>query len=161
MTIFSFDVSYIRLVFVKCPGEGSRFNHCQYYGSRKSYVNEFFNTSRCQILIWVCKVFCLFQQTFACEKVEGNIIYDEGQKFLRYSKKQTAQRNRVPSPIHDQSKNYQEKCCFYKIFTCNIQIMIYFFKKYHHPEPYSSLFSMLVRMYLIVNDFSFSLLYMT
>ena len=81
--------------------------------------------------------------------------------FLRYSKKQTAQRNRVPSPIHDQSKNYQEKCCFYKIFTCNIQIMIYFLKKYQHPAPYSSLFSMLVRMYLIVNDFSFQLLNMT
>ena len=84
MTIFSFDVSYIRLVFVKCPGEGNRFNHFKYYGSRKSYVNEFFNTSRCQILIWVCKVFCLFQQTFACEKVEGNIMKKDKTSPLKH-----------------------------------------------------------------------------
>ena len=32
------------------------------------------NSPRCEILIWVCKVFCLFQQTFAYEKVKGNII---------------------------------------------------------------------------------------
>ena len=32
------------------------------------------NTPRCQILIWVYKVFCLFQETFAFEKVKGNIM---------------------------------------------------------------------------------------
>ena len=54
------------------------------------------NTPRCQVLIWVCKVFCLFQQTFACEKVNDNIM--ERQKtlafkqfsLLRYFKKWTA-----------------------------------------------------------------------
>ena len=34
----------------------------------------FINTLRCQILIWLCKVFCLFQQIFPCEKVKSNII---------------------------------------------------------------------------------------
>ena len=72
MTIFSFDLIYIRLVL--CPGEGSRFNHFKYYENHKSYVNCIVNTPRCQILIWVCKVFCLFQQTFACEKIKGNIM---------------------------------------------------------------------------------------
>ena len=62
------------LFFVKCPGGGSRFNHFKYYGNWKSYVNEFFNTSRCQIFNWACRVICLFQQTFACEKVEDNIM---------------------------------------------------------------------------------------
>ena len=32
------------------------------------------NTLMCQILIWVCKVLCFFQQIFTCEKVKGNII---------------------------------------------------------------------------------------
>ena len=32
------------------------------------------DTPRGQILIWVCEVFFLFQETFAREKVKGNIM---------------------------------------------------------------------------------------
>ena len=53
------------------------------------------DTPRCQILIWVCKVFSLFQQTFACEKVRGNIMKRQKTSALKhfslskYSKKWT------------------------------------------------------------------------
>ena len=47
------------------------------------------------ILIWVCKVFCLFQQTFAGENFKGNIMKRQKTSALkhfslpRYSKKWT------------------------------------------------------------------------
>ena len=41
--------------------------------ARAMLLNFFIvNTPSCHILMWVCKVFCLFQ--FACEKVKGNIM---------------------------------------------------------------------------------------
>ena len=51
------------------------------------------NTPKCQILIWMYKVFCLFQQTFSCEK--GNIMKTQKTSAFkhfslpRYSKKWT------------------------------------------------------------------------
>ena len=54
------------------------------------------DTPRCQIFIWVRKVFCLLQQTFACEKVRGNIMKRHKTSALkhfslpRYYKKWTA-----------------------------------------------------------------------
>ena len=52
------------LIGVKCRVEGGRFNQFKKFENHKSYVD-----SRCQILISGCKVFCLFQQIFVCEKV--------------------------------------------------------------------------------------------
>ena len=40
------------------------------------------NTPRCQILIWACKVFCLFQQTFSCEKVKVILWKDRELQLL-------------------------------------------------------------------------------
>ena len=54
------------------------------------------NTPRCQILIWLCKVLCLFQQLFTCEKAKGYVIKRQKipalKLFLlpRYFKKWTA-----------------------------------------------------------------------
>ena len=96
MTIFSFDLTCIRLFFVKCLREGSTFNHFIYYENHKSCVNFcIVNTPRCQVLIWMCKVFCIFQQTFAREKVKVNIMKRQKTSALkhfslpRYSKKWT------------------------------------------------------------------------
>ena len=89
------------------------------------------NTPSCQILIWVCKVFCLFQQTFACAKVKGNIIKRQKTSalkhfsFPRYFKKWTAQWNHVPSALHESClENYY----IFKILTYHVQMMIYFNK---------------------------------
>ena len=86
------------LLCVKCHGEGSRFNHFKYHENHKSYVLNFrtVNTPRYQILIWMCKVFSLFQQTFSWEKDKGNIMKIQNTSTLkhfslpRYSKKWTA-----------------------------------------------------------------------
>ena len=42
------------------------------------------NSPRCEILIWVCKVFCLFQQTFAYEKTKGNIMKRQKTSALKH-----------------------------------------------------------------------------
>ena len=88
------------------------------------------NSPRCEILIWVCKVFCLFQQTFAYEKVKGNIMKRQKTSPLKhfslaiYSRKW----NHVPFQIHDQFKSYLENYYIFKNLTCIVQIMIYFKK---------------------------------
>ena len=92
------------------------------------------NTPRCEILIWVCKVFCLFQQTFAYEKTKGNIMKRQKTSALKhfslplYSRKWTAEWNHVPFQIHDQFKSYLENYYIFKNLTCIVQIMIYFKK---------------------------------
>ena len=88
------------------------------------------NSPRCEILIWVCKVFCLFQQTFAYEKVKGNIMKRQKTSPLKhfslaiYSRKW----NHVPFQIPDQFKSYLENYYIFKNLTCIVQIMIYFKK---------------------------------
>ena len=63
------------LICVRCLREGGRFNYFRYFENHKSYDNTcIVNTSRCQILISGCKVFCLFQQIFVCEKVKKWIV---------------------------------------------------------------------------------------
>ena len=65
------------LICVKCCGEGGRFNHFKYFGNHKSYYS-IVNTTRGQVLISECKVFCLLQQIFVCEKViPKNGLYNE------------------------------------------------------------------------------------
>ena len=86
------------------------------------------NSRRCQILIWVCKLFCLFQQTNACEKIKVDIMKRQKTSLLKH---------------------------------CSIHIMIYFNKGSLSSESYLSLFYMLVRIYALVKDFSFTLLYIT
>ena len=66
--------------------------------ARKAMLMNFsiVNTPRCQILILMCKVFCLFQQTLSCEKDKVNIMKIQETSALkhfslpRYSKKWTA-----------------------------------------------------------------------
>ena len=72
MTILSFDLNTSGLFCVKFPGEDSR----NIIRSTRAMLMNFciVNTPRCQILIWVCKVFCVFQLPFACEKVESTIM---------------------------------------------------------------------------------------
>ena len=60
------------------------------------------STPRCQVLIWVCKVFYLFRQNFACEKVKGNIMKRQKTSGLkhfslpRYSKNGLHNENMFP-----------------------------------------------------------------
>ena len=69
-TIFSFDPEYIRLLCVKCPWEGGRFNHFKYFENHKSYVNEFLHYQyskrsdsylRVQSILLVSADFCLLK----------------------------------------------------------------------------------------------------
>ena len=56
---------------VKFPGEGGWFNHFKCFEHHKSYVSDFFLLilQDPRFLFGGCKVFCLFQQIFACKKV--------------------------------------------------------------------------------------------
>ena len=69
-------------------------------------------TPRCQILIWVCKVFRVFQRIFACEKVKGNIVKRQKLQLLSIFRCQDIPKNGLHgesmSPVHDQSKSYLE-----------------------------------------------------
>ena len=86
------------------------------------------NSPRCEILIWVCKVFCLFQQTFAYEKVKGNIMKRQKTSPLKHFSLAIYSRNHVPFQIPDQFKSYLENYYIFKNLTCIVQIMIYFKK---------------------------------
>ena len=98
------------------------------------------NSRRCQVLICVCKLFCLFQQTNACEKIKVDIMKRQKTSLSVF----TSTSLQLQLHLH-----------------CSIHIMIYFNKGSLSSELYLSLFYMLVRIYALVKDFSFTLLYIT
>ena len=57
------------------------------------------DTPTCQILIWVCEVFSLFQQTFACEKVKGNIMKRQKLQLLSIFRCQNIPKNGLHTEI--------------------------------------------------------------
>ena len=85
------------LFFNKVAG-GANENHFKIMRTTRAMLINLciVDTPRCQIFIWVRKVFCLLQQTFACEKVRGNIMKRHKTSALkhfslpRYYKKWTA-----------------------------------------------------------------------
>ena len=74
--LFPLTLFTLGLFCVKCPGECVGFNHCKYFQSQKSYVNEFLhcNTTSCQILNWKCKVFVGFSRYLVVKRLKIIIL---------------------------------------------------------------------------------------
>ena len=113
------------------------------------------NTPRCQILIWVCKLFCLFQQFLACEKVI--LLKDRKLQLWSIFHCQDILKNRPLSEIMFPSNSVTS----WKFWLVMYKEWFVLKKDHYHHEKFSSLMYMLFRKYNMVRDFSCKLMYMT
>ena len=94
------------------------------------------DTTRCQILFWVYKLLCLFQQIFTYGKVKDNIIKRQKISALKC----------VSLPRSSKKWIAEWKLVMYR------EWFIWTKDHHHHHEPFTSQFYKLFRMYDMVKD---------